>query len=339
MDEIIYGVDFGGSNLRIGKVNSENGKLVGSVFTRSLEDITTNEQLTSLITSEISEKSKIGISAAGHVDEEAAIITLSPNSKIREAITFGNELKKRGDAVVMTNDMKAAVQAAARYGEGKELSSVLLATYSSGFNCAVVKDGKNITTAEFGHIPYKQSGDLFCGCGEKGHLEIYVSGNGAATMAKQYFFTTNTSDHPILRFVLEDFNKKAHEGRKKEYSIKDLSNPEAHAAVVLSIEAKHVFRALHSDNKAEPQRSIRDTQEPAIADSFGFMNSAYNHLDIMILMGSQTKDWEALFEPAIEIYNSGGKQLHSLNKPKIVRTELPEIGVQGAVAYFVSQSK
>ena len=70
------------------------------------------------------------------------------------------------------------------------------------------------------------------------------------------------------------------------------------------------------------------------------MNSAYNPLDIMISMGSQAvKDGKHTIEPAIEIYQNEGLQLSSLNKPPIVITELPEIGIQGAAAYFVSKHR
>ncbi len=71
------------------------------------------------------------------------------------------------------------------------------------------------------------------------------------------------------------------------------------------------------------------------------MNSAYNPVDILVLMGSQTQDWEALFAPAIQAYmaDRGRLQLHSLGKPKIERAQIKEIGVVGAVAYLLSRDQ
>jgi hypothetical protein len=330
----LYGIDFGGTNLRIGAVDPKTGEIIGDVFARDISNITTNEELTDIINSQITDSSQTGISAAGDVDEDRLVIKKSPNSRIRGEITFGKTLKEKGHPVSLTNDMKAAVQAAAKYGEGKGFENVLLATYSSGYNCAVVRKGINASQAEFGHFRYKDNGDLFCGCGEKAHLEIYISGNGAAAMAKQFFLTTKITDHPILQYALEDYNKEA----EKTYKKSDLSDPEIHAKIVCSVSSKHVYQAFASDPEMEPQKSIQKSQAGAVAASFGMMNSAFNPLDIMVLMGSQTKDWDILFKPAIELYHNEGLQLSTLRKPSIVRTGLPEIGVQGAAAYFLVQS-
>jgi len=330
-----YGIDFGGTNLRIGEVDIATGDLIGELFVCDVSQIATNQELTPLIASQIEDGSKIGISAAGDVDEERLILKLSPNSRIQGEITFGRDLSDMGHEVYMTNDMRAAAQAAAKYDPaGKNLSNVLLATYSSGYNCAVVRDGKNVSWAEISHIPYKEDG-LFCGCGGRGHIETYVSGNGAAAMAKQYFLITKIMEHPILECALVDFNDKA----ERSYEISDLSSFEVYANIVNSIGAEHVYKALKADFTGEPQKSIRNTQVKAIAHSFGIMNSAFNPIDVMILMGSQTKDWDAIFEPAIRLYQEGGLQLPSVQTPDVVKTELSDIGIQGAVAYFLNQHK
>lgn len=329
------GIDFGGSTIRVSEVNPETGELIGEPFVQSLLEVNSNKNLNKIIFEHVPENSKIGISAAGNIDEENLVILESANSKITSEITFARDLAGEGYSVTITNDMKAAVQGAARYGEGKNLDNVLLATYSSGFNCAVTRKGVNVTTAEFGHQPYKNRGDLFCGCGRKGHLEVYLSGNGAAAMAKQFFFTTHLTEHPILADALRDYNA----AKGTNYNEGDLKNPELHLSVVNSIGAKNVYSAFKKDSFQEPQRSIQESQAEAIASSFGMMNSAYNPLDVIVTMGSQTKDWDVLFEKAISIYNNGDSQLPSLNKPKIVRTELPEIGVQGAVGYYIAQKE
>ena len=69
------------------------------------------------------------------------------------------------------------------------------------------------------------------------------------------------------------------------------------------------------------------------------MTSVYHPVDMMVLMGSQTLDWEILFEPAIDLYrrDDGSFQLEGLRQPDIVRNDLDEIGVRGAVACLVSR--
>jgi len=331
----LYGIDFGGSTIRIGKVNRETGELVGEPFVRLLKDVSTNEKLNEIIFDKIPKGVDIGICAAGTIDEKNLIIKQSPNSKIKGQINFGKCLAENGHNVIETGDMRAAVQAAAKFGEGKDYNNVLVATYSSGYNCAVTRDFENVTDAEFGHLPY--GNDLFCGCGKKGHLESYVSGNGAAIMAKQFFDATNITDHPILKKSIEDLEN---EELLKEgiCEIKDLRrDPKRLEEVIKKINAKHVYQAFKENPEQEPQKSIRETQVKAIADSFTMMNSVYNPLDIMVLMGSQTKDWYELFEPAKIIYYAGESQMDSLDKPIIVKTELSEIGIQGAAAYFLKE--
>ena len=330
---VICGIDFGGTNLRLGEVNPKTGKLLKKSFSVPMNTIKTNDELTQIILSQIGCAKKIGISAAGDVDERNLIIKMSPNSRIKEHITFGKTLKQKGFDVIMTNDMKAAVQGVARFGEGKKYQNVLVATYSSGFNCAVARDKINTTAAELSHIIYKQNGDLFCSCGGMGHLDTYVSGNGAASMAKQYFFITKQSNHTILDLSLEEYNKK----KNTKYTPKDLKKSEVFALIVSSITSKHVYLAYSSNPNQEPQKHIRNIQIEAIANSFGTMVSAFNPLDLMVLMGSQTNDWDILFKPAIKKYNSSTTQyqLASLEKPKIIKTNLSDIGIIGAAAYFI----
>ena len=339
------GVDFGGTNLRMGYVNPLTGDIIGGVFKQNITEITTNEELLKMLLGFIPERNpsfgkfNIGISAAGDVDKENNIIRMSPNSSIKGEVTFGAELSKlKHINVHMSNDMDAAVQGESRYGEGKGLRSILVATYSSGYNCAVVRDGQNITTAEFGHMVYDHHSNLVCGCGGLGHLETFVSGNGAAQMAKEYFRKNFHKQHPILKLALEDFKRKNTDGH--EYTSDNLFNFEFNRKIVSTINSKHVYDAFKKHPSVEPQSSIEQDQVVAIAISFGMMNSAYNPLDKMILMGSQAeKDWDTLIKPAIELYHSRILQIPTLPKPPIVLTKLPEIGVQGAVAYFISKEE
>ena len=102
--------------------------------------------------------------------------------------------------------------------------------------------------------------------------------------------------------------------------------------------AEHVYQAYVEDPKGRPQCDIRKVQVKAIADSFGRMNSIYHPVDIIILMGGQTKSWDTLFAPAISAYHEDRDniQLSSMPKPPIVKTEISEIALKGAVGYHMS---
>ncbi|MBU3913746.1 MAG: ROK family protein [Nanoarchaeota archaeon] len=338
----IYGIDFGGTNLRIGKVNPETGSLLGKIMSFPVKNFSSNNDLNSAILQAIEENARVGISAAGDVDEDRLVIKFSPNSRIKGKINFGAVLKENGRDVVMTNDMKAAVQAVARFEEavrkGKSLYNVAVATYSSGFNAAVARKGINATQAELGHIKYKPDSELFCGCGQRGHLEIFVSGNGAASMAKQYFLMTHEINHPIIISALGDYNEKARKNKKETYKLEQLCEEDAYNRIILEISAAHVYRAYKENPNQNPQKDIRKTQTSAISHSFGVINSAFNPIDVLVCMGGLTEQ-EELFNNAINDYMSGesGSQLPSLNIPRVCITSLPAIGVQGAAAYYLSR--
>lgn len=346
MTERYVGIDFGGSNLRIAEVNPENGDLIGDVFTKSLDDVISDEALCHVVAEQIPSGAKVGISAAGDVAENSCVIRLSPNSKIKGQITFGRFLLEKGHDVVMTNDMKAAVCAAATFEEeGKSCNRVLIATYSSGYNCAVAEKRKVVTTAEFGHLWYGPGNDnnIPCGCGGFSHLETAVSGNGASYRARKHLVESNEREHPILLFALNDLNKKAEINGGLVYEKSELSSDFVFEKVLNSVTSKHVYQAHNALPGDQPQMDIWRIQKEAIAVSFGMMNSAYNPLDIMVLMGSQTNDWDDLFVPAMHRYETSDPtkvlQLPNLPHPTIVRTTLPQIGVQGAVAYYLSRRR
>lgn len=331
--EPIYGIDLGGTNVSIGKVDPKTGEIIGNLKIKSVDSVKSNQDLTELVSSELDEEKEIAICAAGDVDEEKLIIRHSPNIDIDGEVTLAKDLKERGYQVTLTNDMKAAVQSIAHYGKGNGYKNVCVATYSSGFNCAVARDKRNVTEAEMGHMVYRSSSSLFCGCGQPGHLEPFVSGNGASAMAKQYFIINSITEHPIIRYVLPDYNERYN----KNYELEDLKEKQVYHHLVSKISAKHVYRAYKNFPKQEPQKRIHKTQVNAIADSFGKIVSAFNPLDIIVCIGGQTKDKDVLFNPAIEKYRKDGKQLDSLNKPKIVIDQRPEIGVQGAVGYLIQK--
>jgi predicted NBD/HSP70 family sugar kinase len=340
MAEYVWGIDIGGTKIRVGKVDATNGKVI-ELKILSMETVHDNETLTKLVSQELEEKCKIGIASAGVIDEENLIIKYSPNFNIKNGITLARDLKEMGHEVMITNDMRAAVQAAAKYGEGVGYENVAVATYSTGFNAAVARNGINVTSAEIGHMIYDPNSSLFCGCGARGHLEIFVSGSGAAAMAKQYFLITKEFNHPIIYKALGEYNENAKKEGKPTYEIEDLKKKEIFTEIVASITAKHIYSAYREEPEKEPQRYIRELQVKAIADSFAKIVSVWNPIDIIVCMGSQTKDKEILFDPAIKRYYKeiDRGQMPTLKKPKIVITKLHEIGVLGAAAYFMSKNK
>lgn len=322
-------VDMGGSNLRIAQVR-DDGTIQSEVIKHPVHQLRDDRQVVELIAEQARAK-RVSICCAGDIDEEHLIIKYSSNVPYSKRLEYPRMLKERGLDVVLTNDMRAAVMGEAVYGSGKGKRRVAVATFSSGANCAVADNQKVVTSAEFGHMPFVHSAGLFCGCGQHGHLEPYVSGNGAATWAQQFFHISHQREHPLL-----DACRKRLARSQSASSSAQGADDDAWRRTVASITAADVYDACREAPDQEPQRTIRQTQVLAIAHCFGAMLSAYNPLDVIVLMGSQTNDWDVLFEPAIQRLRTGGLALPSLSIPPIVKTALPEIGLQGAAAYYLN---
>jgi predicted NBD/HSP70 family sugar kinase len=338
MKQYYIGIDSGGNLLRMAKVNPKTGEFIGELVSISLDDVRTNSDLSEKIIEAVKKFSSpaetigLGICAAGNVDENALVIKESPNSRVKEMLTYPFNLKENGYDVTLTNDMKAAVLDSARYGEGKGLDNVCTVTFSEGHNAAVARKGRYVTWAEMGHHIYNPDGDLFCGCGGRGHLEVYVSGKGAATMAKQYFDMTNQLNHPILESV----------AKRIGINLKRLK-PDQIPVLISSLTAKDVYEAYRYHPDQSPQREIKETQIQAIKYSFGVITSFFHPLDIIVCMGGQIKDKDILFcrnGGAIErYYRDPSAQLKTLRKPVILITERQEIGVRGAVVDYLNKQK
>ena len=326
----IYGMDAGANFLKFAEVNPKTGEFIGEISAFDLTKLKTDKARISKILQEFRRVCPtpadigIGICAAGLLDEKNLVITNSPNSAVKGIQTFPAELKQAGYDVVLTNDMPAAVQDSARFGEGKGLENVATITLSEGHNGALARkiNGKivNVTQAELGHHQYNGYSTLFCGCGNMGHIEPYVSARGAATMARQFFDITQATNHPILDFAARRVGK---------------------AVSASLVNAKDVYDAWRIAPEQEPQKSIREIQVGAITYIFGAINSFWAPLDILVCMGGQTLDRDILFhgkDGAItRFYQDNGKvQIQGLRKPEVVITKRKEIGISGAAAYYLS---
>ena len=301
------GIDYGGTQTRLAPVDPDSGA-IGDLVSLPSQDFATNAELLEAISAHIPVGAAVGISAAGVVDEVRLVIDYAPNAPISGPITFAAELAGRGHRVTICNDMRAAAQGEASFGYGRDGGSIAVATYSTGFNCAVAQNGRLLPLApEAGHFIYRGGVPVTCGCGCEDHLEPYVSGTGAALMAQRWFAEHPDDEHPIVRA----------------------------AGGVERITAAEVYVAYRGAPDQEPQCHIRDEQVRAIATSLTAIYSLYHPLSWLVLMGSQTKDWDVLFAPAIAMTRAHRYPGHHL--PEIVPSRLPAIGLQGAVAYLLLQ--
>ena len=204
MTKYVFGVDIGGTTVKMGLLDKEGNLLEKwEIPTRKenggekiLPDVTAS------IEAKLSEKkiSKdevegIGVGVPGPVDG---------NGVIHEAVNLGwgefnvsEKLSKLAGIKAMAgNDANVAALGEMWKGGGKGHSNIVMVTLGTGVGGGIILDGKilaGVTGAggEIGHIHINDNEEKNCGCGNKGCLEQYASATGVSNLAKAHFAKWN----------------------------------------------------------------------------------------------------------------------------------------------------
>ncbi|WP_223693201.1 ROK family protein [Leifsonia poae] len=125
-----------------------------------------------------------GVATPGIVDEERGVVLYASNLDWRD-VPLLDALREALDVpVALGHDVRAAGLAERLIGAARGTDDFVLVPIGTGVAAALVTAGDIVTGAtgaagEFGHIPMVPGGEL-CTCGQRGCLEVYVSGAGLA---------------------------------------------------------------------------------------------------------------------------------------------------------------
>ncbi|MGC9071493.1 MAG: ROK family protein [Acidilobus sp.] len=132
----------------------------------------------------------IGVASIGPLDLRKGLLLWSPNLgygnvELRDAI--GEEFRRM---VYLANDAMAGVWAEKVLGKGKETSDLAYITMSTGLGVGAVVDGNLLVgrrgnAHELGHAVVNFESDLPCGCGGRGHWEVFVGGKNIPRVAQR----------------------------------------------------------------------------------------------------------------------------------------------------------
>ena len=218
-DDLILGIDLGGSKILTAVVKSE-GEVLSSneSTTRATEgqDIVIQSIVDSAYSAmkqascTISEISAIGIGAPGISNPEAGILFTSPNLPgwrnvlLRDIIQ--NKLDKKA---FLINDANAAALGELYFGVARNIHNFIYVTLSTGIGGGIVIDGKIFTGAigtagEIGHMTIDDNGPI-CNCGNKGCWETLASGTALAREAKRRI--KEGAKTSILKYTEGDLEK------------------------------------------------------------------------------------------------------------------------------------
>lgn len=221
------GVDIGGTKLSFGIINDKGEVIYEKKETSASLDAseilkTLKETLGVIIDyAKINDIniSGIGIGSPGRISSELGmVIDCTPNLKNWKGIELKKELSIFDLPVFVDNDANCA--ALGEYfllkDEKKSTKTIIVLTIGTGLGSGVITDNKLFKGSglgcEIGHLIIDYKGRE-CNCGQKGCLEMYVSGTALETQAKNRLYKypdslLNGTSETITGYQIFDSAKK-----------------------------------------------------------------------------------------------------------------------------------
>ncbi len=186
-DDLILGIDIGGTKVAFGLVDSE-GKIVSQgrkpmvahgTAEAGLQAVT--GAIDSVMSADKSRIRSIGICAPGPLDPKNGVVLNPPNLPCWRNFPLSERVKSRYSVPVkVDNDGNAAALAETMWGAAKGHRYVFYATVGTGIGSGIVFDGhiyhgNTGSAAEGGHVSIDYKGPR-CNCGKLGCIEILAAG-------------------------------------------------------------------------------------------------------------------------------------------------------------------
>ena len=193
MEEVVAGIDIGGTNTTIGLV-SKAGRVLAKdgLKTKNYPEIgdfviaanqVINQQMENL-RHDIPELRLKGIGiGAPNANPFKGTIENAPNLSWRGIVPLAKLMSDSLHAhCKLTNDAKAAALGEQQFGAAKGMKDFLVITLGTGLGSGIIANGSLVYghdgfAGELGHVIVVPGGRL-CGCGRHGCLETYVSATG-----------------------------------------------------------------------------------------------------------------------------------------------------------------
>lgn len=214
MEQVCFGIDVGGTAVKVGMFNKEGSLLDKWDFstrkTGDGKDILKDcarfiiDKMKELKLSE-EQVLGVGIGIPGPVKDNGEVLMLA-NLGLAN-FNIEDEMKSLlGLKVKAGNDANVAALGELWMGGGKGYRSIVLVTLGTGVGGGIIINGtvlagSNGAGGEIGHIFVNEDEANACGCGKKGCLEQYASATGIVNLAKKRLSETTAASK--LRFFPE----------------------------------------------------------------------------------------------------------------------------------------
>lgn len=187
--EAVLAVDLGGTAMK-GAVVSADGEAVAELTRPTPASevvaalVTLFHDLRDLAADAGCDVIGAGVVTPGIVDEERGVVLYASNLDWRDVPVLDTLRTELDVPVALGHDVRAAGIAERLIGAARGADDFVLVPIGTGVAAALITAGGTVTGAtgaagEFGHIPVIPDGEP-CTCGQRGCLEVYVSGAGLA---------------------------------------------------------------------------------------------------------------------------------------------------------------
>jgi glucokinase len=186
------GVDIGGTKVAGGVVSPHGEVLAGTRRDTPADDVAKTRDLIVEVAAELATEHPVravGIGAAGWIDAGRSTVLFAPNLAWRDEPLRDYVAAAVNLPVVVENDANAAAWAEFRFGAARDAEdSMVMFTVGTGIGGAIVLGGELVRgthgiAAELGHVQAVPDGRP-CGCGRRGCIEQYASGNALVRHAR-----------------------------------------------------------------------------------------------------------------------------------------------------------
>lgn len=209
MGKYIYGVDIGGTTVKMGLFDG-NGDMLEKWEIVTRKDNNGSEILPDVAKS-IKEKNEekgisaedilgIGIGVPGPITEDGRVLKCANLGW--GVFSVADEVSKLTgvEKVKVGNDANVAALGEQWRGGGRGFDNIVMVTLGTGVGGGIIQSGKILTgtngaAGEIGHIKVNPLETRTCGCGCKGCLEQYASATGIMRRAKELLEETDKDSY------------------------------------------------------------------------------------------------------------------------------------------------
>lgn len=202
MKKYVFGVDIGGTTVKLGLFDVEGNMLDKWEIPTRTED--NGSQILPDVADSIREKMQqidreavigVGVGAPGPVDGEGIVhraVNLGWGTfSIKESLEGLLNMP-----VMAGNDANVAALGEMWMGGGQGYTNLVVVTLGTGVGGGIIINGKMLTGAtgsggEIGHIHVQDGEEETCGCGNHGCLEQYASATGITRLASRMLASTD----------------------------------------------------------------------------------------------------------------------------------------------------